>query len=111
MSPCSSRPAFTAIQSVSPFSAGRFCNGKSGFAKQMQAKGGTMAAIEGFGLFAIIIMVTSYALEKRAPVFIAIFAFGCAMAAFYAWMINSYPFLIAEALWAVIALKRWRDTR
>ncbi len=70
-----------------------------------------MAATEVLGIVAIIIMVASYALEKRAPVFIAIFAAGCAMAAFYAFLIGSYPFLIAESIWAVIALRRWMDTR
>lgn len=70
-----------------------------------------MAATEVLGIVAIIIMVASYALEKRAPVFIAIFAVGCAMAAFYAFLIGSYPFLIAESIWAVIAFRRWMDTR
>lgn len=70
-----------------------------------------MAPTEVLGIVAIIIMVASYALEKRAPVFIAIFAAGCAMAAFYAFLIGSYPFLIAESIWAVIAFRRWMDTR
>ena len=70
-----------------------------------------MAPTEVLGIVAIIIMVASYALEKRAPVFIAIFALGCAMAAFYALLIGSYPFLIAESIWAVIAFRRWMDTR
>lgn len=56
-------------------------------------------------------MVASYALEKRGPGFIAVFAFGCALAALYAYLIGSYPFLVAEGLWCLIALKRWRDAR
>jgi len=63
--------------------------------------------IELFGIFAIATMVISYALESRGRVFVAIFAIGCAMAAFYAWLIGSYPFLIAEAIWSVIAFWRW----
>lgn len=63
--------------------------------------------IEILGLVAIIIMVLSYALENRHPMFIVIFALGCAMAAVYAFLIRSYPFLIAESLWALIALHRW----
>ncbi len=66
-----------------------------------------MAHIETLGIVAIVIMVGSYALEKRAPVFIATFALGCAMAAVYAYLIGSYPFLIAEGLWAIIAARRW----
>lgn len=63
--------------------------------------------VELFGIAAITIMVISYALESRGKIFVAIFAVGCAMAAIYAWMIGSYPFLIAEGIWAVIALWRW----
>ncbi|MEX3008411.1 hypothetical protein [Hoeflea sp. TYP-13] len=66
---------------------------------------------ESLGLIAIIIMVGAYALEDRSSVFIAIFAFGCALAAFYAFLIGSYPFLIAEGIWAVIAARRWVKAR
>ncbi|WP_299344045.1 hypothetical protein [uncultured Maritalea sp.] len=63
--------------------------------------------IEYLGLIAVIIMVGSYALEDRHPLFVLLFAFGCAMAAFYAWLIGSVPFLIAEGIWAIIAFTRW----
>jgi hypothetical protein len=66
-----------------------------------------MAAIELLGLVAISIMVVSYALEQRGRIYIAIFALGCAMAALYAFYIHSYPFLIAEGLWSIIAIRRW----
>ena len=66
--------------------------------------------VNALGIVAITIMVTSYALEKRAPVFIATFALGCALAAVYAYFLNSYPFLIAESIWAVIAIGRWRSS-
>lgn len=67
--------------------------------------------VEAIGIIAVTIMVTSYALEARSPVFIAVFAFGCAMAAIYAFLIGSYPFLIAEGLWSLIALRRWWSAR
>lgn len=67
--------------------------------------------IEQLGLFAVVIMVGSYALEHRHPVFILIFAVGCALAAFYAWLIGSMPFVFAEGIWALIAFKRWFDRR
>lgn len=66
-----------------------------------------MPPTEILGLVAITIMVGSYALEQRARIWIAIFAFGCVLAAVYAFLIQSYPFLIAEGLWAVIAVRRW----
>ncbi len=70
-----------------------------------------MQAIEIFGIFAITIMVVSYALEDRNPHFIALFALGCGMAAVYALLISSYPFLIAESLWCLVAFARWRRVR
>lgn len=70
-----------------------------------------MSPTELLGLVAIVIMVGSYALEKRARIFIAIFAFGCVLAAIYAFLIQSYPFLIAEGVWSVIAARRWWQTK
>lgn len=67
--------------------------------------------IELLGIFAVTIMVASYALEHKHPLFILIFAAACALAAFYAYLINSYPFLIAEGLWSIIALRRYIKTR
>ena len=67
-----------------------------------------MPGIEILGIVAIVIMVASYALEKRHPIYVAIFAVGCAMAAVYAYLISSYPFLAAESVWSVIAFTRWR---
>ena len=65
-------------------------------------------AVEIFGITAVIIMVASYALEHVSPTYIAIFSFGCVLAATYALLLGSIPFLIAEAIWAVIAFRRWR---
>ena len=53
-------------------------------------------------------MVVSYALEKRNPLFIALFSFACGMAAFYAFLISSYPFMIAESTWSLVAFARWK---
>lgn len=67
--------------------------------------------VEILGIIAIIIMVGAYALEERHPAFVIIFAGGCVLAAFYAFLINAYPFLIAESLWAAIAFQRWRKIK
>ena len=68
-------------------------------------------AVEILGITAVIIMVTSYALENISPVFIAIFSFGCVLAAIYALLLGSIPFLIAEGVWAIIAFRRWQLAR
>ena len=64
--------------------------------------------VELLGIVAIAIMVISYALERHSVIFIATFALGCVLAAVYAYLIGSYPFLIAEGIWAFIAFARWR---
>ena len=67
-----------------------------------------MNGVDWFGLGAVALMVVSYALEGRAAIFVALFAAGCALAAIYALMIGSYPFFVAEGIWALVALRRWR---
>ena len=71
----------------------------------------TDAFVENLGLLAVIIMVVSYALERVGSIFVAIFALGCVLAATYAYLIDSLPFLIAEGIWALIAMRRWWRTR
>ena len=71
----------------------------------------TPEATEAVGVTAISVMVSSYALERRHRIFVAIFAVGCALAAVYALLIESYPFLIAESVWCVIATRRWYTER
>lgn len=63
--------------------------------------------IEWLGIFAVSSMVVSYALEDRHPIFVLVFAISCALAAIYAYLIASYPFLMAEGIWAMIAFRRW----
>lgn len=63
--------------------------------------------IEWLGIFAVASMVISYALEDRHSIFVLTFALSCGLASFYAYLISSYPFLIAEGIWSLIALRRW----
>lgn len=64
------------------------------------------AMIELIGLLAVCSMVAFYALEDRGPAFTLAFAASCAVAALYAFLIRSYPFMLAEGVWAVIALRK-----
>lgn len=68
-------------------------------------------AVELLGIISVVIMVTSYALEHISPLYIAIFSFGCVLAATYALLLGSIPFLIAESAWAIIAFRRWQLAR
>jgi len=67
--------------------------------------------IELLGILSVSAMVTFYALERRSPLFILAFALSCAAASLYAVLIRSWPFAAVEALWSVIALRRWLRMR
>ena len=68
--------------------------------------------IEYLGIIAVTVMVASYAMEHLSPHFILIFAIACALAAYYAFLIGSTPFLLAEGLWSIIAFHRyWKSMR
>ncbi|MEM9657149.1 MAG: hypothetical protein AAF961_02200 [Planctomycetota bacterium] len=64
--------------------------------------------IEAFGFLSVSAMVTFYALESRAPVYVLAFAGSCLSAACYATLIGSWPFAAVETLWSVVAFNRWR---
>jgi hypothetical protein len=61
-----------------------------------------------FGFAAAASMVTTYALERRGRGYVLAFAISCGAAAAYAVLIRSWPFAAVEAVWAVVALRRWR---
>ncbi len=67
--------------------------------------------VEIFGTFAIAVMVLTYAFEDRSDLFVLGFAVACAAAALYAVLIDSWPFSVAEAIWAGVAVRRWRQAR
>jgi hypothetical protein len=66
-----------------------------------------MSATELFGIAAVAVMVVSYALEERGSAYVLVFALSCAAAATYAILIRSWPFAVAESIWAAIAVRRW----
>jgi hypothetical protein len=66
-----------------------------------------LEGVEVLGIAAITLMVVCYALEHLNRMFIALFAVGCALAALYAYLIGSIPFLVAEGVWAGLAARRW----
>jgi len=61
-----------------------------------------------FGLFAVTAMLVFYALEDRSPWFILGFAVACALGSLYGFLQGAWPFGVVEAIWAVVALRRWR---
>ena len=61
-----------------------------------------------FGLFAVTGMLLSYAFEKRSHWFVIGFAVFCALGSIYGFLQGAWPFGIVEAIWAVVALLRWK---
>jgi hypothetical protein len=66
-----------------------------------------MTGLSLFGLLAVTAMLVFYALEKRSPWFIFAFAGACVMASIYGFLQGAWPFGLVEAVWSIVALRRW----
>jgi hypothetical protein len=66
-----------------------------------------MSRLTLFGLFAVTAMLVSYAFEKKSPWFILAFAGACALGSVYGFLQGAWPFGLVEAIWSVVALRRW----
>ena len=66
-----------------------------------------MERLTAFGLFAVTAMLVFYALEKRGPWFIFAFAVACVIASIYGFLQGAWPFGVVEAVWSVVAFRRW----
>ena len=73
-----------------------------------------MDALTWFGLFAVSAMLVCYALEDRSHWFIFGFALACGLGSIYGFLQGAWPFGVVEAIWMLVALRRWwarRPTR
>lgn len=66
-----------------------------------------MGGLTIFGLFAVSAMLLTYALEHRSHWFVLAFAAACALGSIYGFLQGAWPFGVVEAIWAVVALRRW----
>jgi hypothetical protein len=66
-----------------------------------------MDSLTAFGLFAVTAMLVCYALERRSHWFVLLFAFSCALGSVYGFLQGAWPFGLVEAIWSVVALRRW----
>ena len=76
----------------------------------MLQSGGDKTTMDGltlFGLFAVTAMLVSYALEDRSHWFVLAFAGACALGSIYGFLQGAWPFGLVEAIWAMVALRRW----
>ncbi len=60
-----------------------------------------------YGVVVITFMMVMYALERRGPAFVLAFAAGCGLSSSYGFLSGAWPFGIVEAVWSLIALRRY----
>jgi hypothetical protein len=60
-----------------------------------------------FGLVAVSLMLLFYAFEDRSPNCVLGFAVSCALGSIYGFLQGAWPFGVVEAIWSVVALRRW----
>ena len=70
-----------------------------------------MDRLTAFGLFAVSAMLVTYACEKRSRWFILAFAGSCMLGSIYGFLQGAWPFGAVEAVWSVVALRRWYSAR
>jgi hypothetical protein len=66
-----------------------------------------MDGLTFYGLVAVLLMLLFYALEARSAWFVLAFALACALASIYGFLSGAWPFGLVEAVWALVALRRW----
>ena len=64
-------------------------------------------ALTLFGLVSVVGCLVCYALEARSNGWTLGFAATCAMSSVYGFLQGAWPFGLVEAIWAVVALRRW----
>ena len=60
-----------------------------------------------FGLVAVTAMLICYAFESRSPWFILAFSAACVLGSIYGFAQGAWPFGLVEAIWALVAARRW----
>lgn len=66
-----------------------------------------MDSLTLFGLLAVSAMLATYALEDRSHWFVLGFAVSCALGSAYGFLQGAWPFGLVEAVWSLVALRRW----
>jgi hypothetical protein len=61
-----------------------------------------------YGVIAVSFMMVMYALERRGSIYVLGFAVGCLLSSSYGFLAGAWPFGVVEAIWSVVAFRRWR---
>jgi hypothetical protein len=67
-----------------------------------------MDPLTAFGLFAVTAMLVTYALEAKSHWFTLAFSAACGLSSAYGFLQGAWPFGLIEAVWAFVALNKWR---
>ncbi|MBO9623147.1 MAG: hypothetical protein J7500_10590 [Sphingomonas sp.] len=70
-----------------------------------------MELLTAFGLFAVSAMLLCYALESRSSWWTLGFAAACGLGSTYGFLQGAWPFGLVEAVWALVALRKWSRLR
>ena len=74
-------------------------------------EGKGMDGLTWFGLAAVSAMLVAYALEGRGRGWVLAFAVACVGGSVYGFMQGAWPFGVVEAIWALVAVRRWWGLR
>ena len=61
-----------------------------------------------FGLAAVTAMLVTYALEAQSPGLRCFSRWSCGLGSTYGFLQGAWPFGLVEAVWAVVAVAKWR---
>lgn len=67
----------------------------------------TVDVLTAYGALAVCAMLITYALESRSAAFVLAFAAACAASSLYGFLQGAWPFGFVEAVWSVVAFRRW----
>jgi hypothetical protein len=63
--------------------------------------------LTSFGLVAVTLMLVFYALERRSRWYTLAFAGACLLGSIYGFLQGAWPFGLVEAIWSLVAMRRW----
>jgi hypothetical protein len=63
--------------------------------------------LTAYGATVVFMMMVFYALESRSPWFTFVFGVACLGSSLYGWLAGTWPFGVVEAVWAIVAFRKW----
>ena len=60
-----------------------------------------------YGISILTIMMILYSMERKSIIFTLLFGFSCVGTSLYGFMAGTWPFGIIEAIWSLIAFRKY----